>query len=388
MTIDPVDPKWPRPQAEGYNLDIAVLSTKGDNYDSYAPLGFESTFFSVAPVVVEGNIHAYFVGYWPEVDNHTLTRGLYFGVQRAVYDTTAERPHDAPRNWTRWHYNHTVDRVALTGNDSRLITFNQFHKPHVFHMWNVTIDRPEVTFTTIVDPGTMEVRNVIGHINPLHPLELSDKIWIPHRDDFRAGGITSATVYYPHRLLILGVTAVGTGTGEIVFLHIANLTERGRTKLPANYSDPKALVVDEETGHLYVAMNGGGAVLRIHIETGNITGYQRLPHYLGRAWKGHATRDHLYFVTNEQYGKVFRLWKENFCHKECPEFGWCEKGECVCQKELELRDGECRFRSAGAAESGKAGEAVLGVFFAIAFVAAVGGWYLVWKNKRQGYQAV
>jgi len=199
-------------------------------------------------------------------------------------------------------------------------------------------------------------------------------------------------MYYPYHTLILGIATPGIGTGAIAFVHTFNLTTRGVINLPGNYSDPKALVVDEFNGTLYVAMNGGGAILKIDIHTMTIVGYQNTPFYLARAWAGVATFEHVYFVTNEQHTKVFRVSKHDFCTKQCPEFGYCERGSCVCAPGFEMRSGTCQWQAMivekHVAQKEKTGEAVLGTFFALTFVAGAVGWFLVWKAKRQGYQAV
>jgi len=380
------------PYMFGYNLDIAVLSTKtgrNNDYDTYEPLGFEGTFFAVRPFVFNFDILGYFVGYYPKAWNETWN--LEFGVVRARYDLNAERPNQAPQNWTRWHYNYTVDKVAIS-NNTQFITYNEFYKPQIHHLWNVTTAHPNVTYTIVVDPGTHYVRTILGDFDPTVPLTLSNNFWHPTAGDWAHGTITTSKICWSERLLILGLRVAGQGTGAVVFLNIADLTEKGRVNLPTNYSDPKAIAVDEFSGHVYVAMNGGGAVIRIDSKTFNITGYQRVPRYLERAWDAIDTPQHVYFITNEQHSKVFRLHKTNLCETECSEFGYCHERKCVCGQGFDLSDGKCvwhtEYKDRETIKKDKGGLAALGVFFALSTVAAGAGWYLVWKSKRQGYQAV
>lgn len=89
---------------------------------------------------------------------------------------------------------------------------------------------------------------------------------------------------------------------------------------------------------------------------------------------------------------------------------YCKDSKCVCGEGFEMKDKECKYKElvrginyhlhAAYGESkhnfieiekekrNKGGEVALGIFFAIAFVAAVAGWYMVYRNKRSAYQAV
>jgi len=183
------------------------------------------------------------------------------------------------------------------------------------------------------------------------------------------------------------------GTGVIVFLNIANLTEHSFIQLPVNYSDPRALVVDELEGNLYVGMNGGGAILKINLYTQQITGYQNTPFYLDKIWAGLAAPDHVYFTTNEQHAKVFRVAKTDLCTNLCAGmFQYCKAGKCVCPPEFEMHNNQCRWPQLAHDEAvmkrEKGGEIALGIFFTIAVIAAAAGWYMVWKGKRGSYQTV
>lgn len=47
-----------------------------------------------------------------------------------------------------------------------------------------------------------------------------------------------------------------------------------------------------------------------------------LPFYLHRVWTGQAASAHIYFTTNEQHAKVFRVSKQDFCPAGCMMFGY------------------------------------------------------------------
>jgi len=376
----------------GYSLDIAVLTTKYIQYYQdyrFSPLSFAGSFFSVRPVIfpVAGDIVGYFAGLFP---NFTNPFQLQYGIVRARFNISGDLPSN---NFTQhWHFDPVAD-VAVVAPIAQLVTWNAYFKPMIHHMWNLSqAASPNTTFTVLIEPGTYWVSLILGDFNQSIPLTVSGYNWNPTHIGVYGGHISSSKIYWPYHSLILGISVDGVGTGAIVFVHTFNLTTRGVINLPANYSDPKALIVDEFNHTLYVAMNGGGAILRIDIPSMAITGYQNVPPYLTRAWSGQDTPDHLYFITNEQHTKVFRLSKLDFCTKQCPMFGYCERGSCQCSTGFQMKDGSCQWAEMvvekHSAEKDKAGEAVLGVFFALSFVAASVGWYLVWKSKRGSYSAV
>lgn len=293
---------------------------------------------------------------------------------------------------SHWTFNNVTD-VAVVDYYARFVAFNSYFKPMIHHLWNVSgAASPNTTYTVLVEPGTYWVDLILGDFDPTVPLTVSPLNWNPGHIGVFGGRITSSKVYYPLSLLILGIAVEGTGTGAIAFVNIFNLTTRGVINLPTNFSDPKALAVDEFNGTLYVGMNGGFAILRIDINSMAITGWQNLPPYLTRAWSAQVTFEHVYFLSNEQHTKVFRVGKQDFCTSQCPAFGYCHHGKCECGTGFQMVNNKCEWAALVVekhiAKKEKGGEAALGVFFALSFVAAAVGWFLVWKQKRGGYQAV
>jgi len=372
----------------GYALDVAFLTTKQGNFDRFVPIGYPGTFYAVRPLFFGDDILGYFAGFFP---NLTDPFQLHFGVVRARFNLTADTTNDP---YAHWHVNNVTD-VGIINARSSFTTFSAFFKPIIYHAWNITgASNPNITYTTVIDPGSLYIRNVLGNIDPTVPLTLDSAEWYPIRDGLnRSSTISSATYYYPYHNIILGIGTPGMGTGAIVFIHTFNLTNRGVLHLPANFSDPKALVIDEEAGVLYVGMNGGFAILKVWIHNMTLAGYANVPPYLARMWAGRVTPEHVYFVTNEQHTKVFRLNKLDFCAAPCSEFGYCHRGNCECNPGFQLvGDRHCEWqqiiKDREVEKKEKTGEAVLGVFFALALIAAGVGWFFVWKAKRGGYQPV
>jgi hypothetical protein len=393
----PVNPFFGRPFGAlgygGYELQVAVVSTATirnnprGRFFLERPLGMEGMFFSVhAYAFSPNNVIGYFAGFFPNASN---TAQLHFGLVRAhfnvSYFSNLVNITDTTPGWT---FNPTVD-VAVIFHTTQFITYNTDFKPLIFHAWNITTDSPNTTHIVVVDPATNAVTLTTGNIDPTVPLAVTGYSWAAY--GFPYVYISSAAIY--QGTLFVGVGVPGIGTGYIQVLHVANLTQRAPPiMLPTNYSDPKALVVDDREGILYVGMNGGASVLRFDARTYHLTGFQALPFYLHRTWSGIASPGHIYFVTNEQHSKVYRVAKTDFCSANCMEFGYCQAGVCVCNREFELQDGRCRWpeivHDREVIKKERDGEIALGFFFAISFVGAAVGWYFVWKNRRSAYTAV
>jgi len=388
-----------RTAVSGFQFEIAVVSTKliPDNPRGRIfveqPLGFEGTFYSVRLAGFDGSSamggHAYFAGFFPSNESTTT---LNFGVRRGWFNNSL---FDGNQSWNisnaAWSSTPGTDDAILY-NNAQLVTYSSEFKPILIHAWNITGYPANTTFLVVVDPYTNFANLITGNFNPAVPLNKTEYHYVPVFGSHQFGRIVSAVAWQD--LLFVGVSVDGQGTGWIDVLNIANLTKRAYILLPTNYSDPRALVLDwfdPTTPTLYVGPNGGWALLKIDINTLTIVGYQNLPYYLHRTWRGMTTPNHTYFITNEQNAKVYRLRKDDFCRTPCMENGYCEHGRCVCNQYTVQKGPKCEWKEIviekHIAHRDKGGEIALGIFFAIAVIAAAAGWYMVWKNRR-GYQAV
>jgi len=337
------------------------------------------------------NVIGYFCGFFPT--NFSTPWILNFGVRRAHFNTTLFNGNQA---WNTsndaWYFNRTVDDAVIYPN-AQLVTYNADFKPMLLHARNVTTTAPvNSTWLVVIDPYSNFATLIMGNYDPTVPLTVTGYSYVPVFGNYQFGNIVSAVVW--QQFLFVGVAVDGQGTGWLDVLYLANLTRRANSiMLPTNYSDPRALVLDyfDPNGTIYVGMNGGASVMRFSIPTLSFTGFQSLPYYLHRTWRGVATPGHVYFVTNEQHSKVYRMSKEDFCPQECMQFGYCYHGRCVCGPNLVQKGNTCQWKEVvvekNIASKEKGGEIALGIFFAISTIAAIAGWYMVWKNRR-GYQAV
>jgi len=208
---------------------------------------------------------------------------------------------------------------------------------------------------------------------------------------------TKANIY-------IGLATNGMGTGSVLTIGM-NPASIGpnwapippgtsMVTLPTNFSNPKAMAVDTDSGSLYVAPNGGSAIVRISLNNFLITGYQNLPEYLHRTWLAGEGGEHVYFATNEQHSKVFRVNKTDFCEKPCPYWGYCTNGKCVCGEFFAMLDGYCQPKSyvqeRNIYHRVHGGETALGILFMFAVIAAVAGWFMFWRTRRHtvSYQPV
>jgi hypothetical protein len=400
--IGPINALYARNRTHysGFQFEIAVITTKKipDNPRGRIfieqPLGFEGTFYSTRVVGIDiNNLIGYFVGFYP--GNYSTPWNLNFGVRRAHFNASLFGDDQLWNTTDRvWSFNHEVDEVAIYKN-AQLVTYNSDFKPWILHARNVSRTAPvNSTWVVIVDPYANMATLVMGNHDPTVPLTITDHSYVPihPRGSYIYGRIVSTAIFQD--ILFVGVAVDGQGTGWIDVLHLSNLSRVAEAiALPTNFSDPRALVLDynNTTPTLYVAPNGGNHLLKIDINSLTITGYQSLPHYLHRTWRGVATHEHVYFVTNEQHSKVYRIDKQDFCPSTCMQHGFCSKGRCVCGPNLVLKGKQCQWKELviekRIAHKEKGGEVALGIFFAIATVAAAAGWYMVWKSRR-GYQSV
>jgi hypothetical protein len=375
----------------GYELEIAAISNiGGQNIRFYmSPVGLDGTFFSVFPLSFPGSNEAviYLAGFWL---GGATNQTLQFGVYRAHFNITSYNLNPDFNNTNVVTFNPAVDAATVV-NISMFTAYNEFFKPFIFHMWNTTYGpTPNTTYTYIVDPASNTIFTVTGNVNPTIPLVYNRSQNFRHAH----GYFSSAQIYYAANYLIIGVGTWGMGTGSIIIFNLATFQVQYTINLPTNYSDPKALVVDEFEGALYVGMNGGGAVLRydLTMPNFNLTGSQNLPFYLHRVWAGLPTFEHVYFVTNEQHSKVFRVAKADFCLNQCNQYQFCKAGNCECNNPMVMKDGTCQWpeviKETNIAKRNKAGETALGILFMFSFIAAAAGWYMWYRTRRSSYQAV
>jgi len=244
------------------------------------------------------------------------------------------------------------------------------------------------TYTYVIEPYYAGVFLVKGSFDPTAPLQVVQTSQIFSRGLFGDFQVASATIYYAKELLVVGLAMPGKSAGWLATVHLSNISIHNFTALPANFSDPRALAIDETTGNLYIGFNGGPGIIRFNLNTYEQTGYQPLPFYLHRVWAGLAAPEHVYFVTNEQHSKIFRVYKDDFCTAHCPEFGYCHRGKCVCPEETDMQFGKCQWKGITKEKREHAGEVALGILFAFAFVGAASGWFMWFKTRRHAYQAV
>jgi hypothetical protein len=388
--VEPVGMNHIGAQLSGYELEIAVVSNvPGFVYPLryVAPIGLDGTFFAVQPLAFPWSDQAliYLAGFWLGPDGQTLQ----FGVYRAHFNMSSFINNPAPNNTQVVTFNTTVDAAPVVAN-AMYTAYNEYFKPFIFHLWNVSwSSNPNTTYTYVVDPAYNSIFTVVGNVDPTIPLT----VWTNQSFRHDHGYISSAQIYYPANLLLVGVGTWGMGTGEILVFNLATFTLQQTIQLPTNYSDPKALVIDEFEGALYVGMNGGGAILRYNLTTFNLTGSQNLPFYLHRVWAGLPTFEHVYFVTNEQHSKVFRVAKADFCAVPCNAFDqYCSAGQCVCIQGMVKEGNNCQWqpvvKETEIAKRNKAGETALGILFMFSFIAAAAGWYMWYRTRRSSYQAV
>jgi len=400
--IGPVNPIFARDRGaySGFQFEIAVVTTKVNQYNPRGrifveqPLGFEGTFYGVHVVSFDiWNTIGYFVGFFPP--NSSAPGVLNFGVRRAHFNTTlfdGNQPYNTSND--AWYFDSAIDDCVVYPN-AQLVTYNNDFRPMLLHARNITTNPPapvNSTYIVVVDPYTNYVTLLRANYDPKVPVTRTGFQYLPVFQNFQVGHVVSAVVW--DQLLFVGVAVDGIGTGWIDVLYLANLTRKANSiYLPANYSDPRALVLDffHPTPTIYIGMNGGRSILKFDIMSLKIVGYQTLPEYLHRTWRGQPTHEHLYFITNEQHSKVYRVSKRDFCPNECMAFGYCSKGQCVCGPNLVMKGNSCQWKEVvhekEVAKKDQGGEIALGIFFALATVAAGAGWYLVWKNRR-GYQSV
>jgi len=105
---------------------------------------------------------------------------------------------------------------------------------------------------------------------------------------------------------------------------------------------------------------------------------------------------HLYFTTYEPDAKLVRVPMNNFCSSFCGDNGYCSKGSCQCvdgyTKDPSSSTFGCVLNSIVSLEdkekSNQGATAALGVFLGFSLLAAIAGWGMWWKERKNTYVAV
>jgi len=295
--------------------------------------------------------------------NETVSQ-VAFGVVRLHMNL------NLPFAQRQFTFNYATYVVTLNYNTFSI--YNPHYKPQL-HYQNVT------NTLIVVDPATDNIYTVqVGPGNtPMSRTasQLVQKIGM---------SITSSLFHIDTNLLYVGYAAQGTGNGSVVSFSMAGIIVQHSIVFNGSLSNPRAIAIDEPTDTLYVGFNGGNAVLQLDYLL-NIKGYQRVPDYLTRLEGARVGVDHVYFITNEQHSKVVRVNKQDFCPANCPHWGYCQKGKCLCDPLLRMSSNGHQCVIPTETESDKGAATALGVLFALTFVVAVLGWILYWRARKGGY---
>jgi len=326
---------------------------------------------------------AYFAGFFLN------TTSFSFGVIRTYFTL----PLKSGINSVKYTFNPDVDVFPIY--DNKYTSFSETFKPTIHGLYN---QGPSgTTILVVIDPNTKFVYSVDTSTRAVTSVDLRS-----HEPNLVYDLVSSA--YDPFsQQLVIGLATSGFQPGLLFFFDFNNGAYPfvfpdpiggGPIMLPNNYSNPKAIAMDNQA--IYIGLNGYSEILRYNISTGAY-GYQRLPEFLHRSWDATVTWHHVYFVTYEQNSKVFRVSKEDFCSSPCPYWGYCQKGKCACYDGFELNKDKSQCVLIAAEKeiiyhkeyrTAHGGEVALGILFALTFIAAAAGWYLWWKGRRGAYQAV
>jgi len=281
-----------------------------------------------------------------------------------------------------FQYNHTGgDRVDLHGDG--FIAFDRTFKPWMFHSFTHN-------HLIVVDPASNSVYRISSPVNVTEPLSYNAT-----GGRFREWGqITGATYDRDNHTVYLGIQGWGTNSGRIVALDVVTMHVIKNYTLGWLESNPKSLSLDY-MGHLYVGLLGGHALLKINLHSWTTSGYSTLPPFLRNVYYVSAQFQHVYFITNEQHSKVARVANTNFCSSTCDDLvGHCNAGVCACPPNMQLGSDKRRCQSIpinpnNGGDKSHGGEVALGILFAIAFVAAAVGWFLIYRMKSgNGYSII
>lgn len=324
---------------------------------------------------------AYYAGFM--VSNNTIN----FVLVRTYYDLAFSFTN------VQFTFNPSVDVFTLYPN--QFTSFNEAYKPWV----HLLLASNGHNVTIVVDPNTQSIYSVdltTGFINSMNLVTTANNDTILYQ-------IVSTAYDFMSGKLVVGFATNGLQPGFISIFNLAASTPGANYTiplpglpiyLPGNYSNPKALALDNDA--VYIGLNGVGEALKYNLTTTAFT-YQRLPEFLHRSWSAIVRREHVYFSTYEQNSKVFRIHKQDFCDSPCPYWGYCSQAQCTCYEGFQFSSDKTQCVLTAAEKetiyekeykTAHGGEIALGILFALSFVAAAAGWFMWWRARHGAYQAV
>jgi len=317
----------------------------------------------------ENDTVVYLVGWVPNLQQQGYIK---FGVVRAHLNM------DGPFNTRGFYWNEETDVLPLYEDD-----YNPFHstfRPHLFLETFLNrlyvVDPSSLNIYSIFLPNsTTALMRVIGNYQLATSGYISGLAWSPFRNQ----------VY-------IGFAGIGFAPGKLLTVDLPNLRILNTFNFPEYYSVPAALT--EFNGTLYIGFTHGPGIISFNVNTYQIRGIQRTPHYLSTVYRAFdAGFDHVYFITHEQHSKVFRVNKHDFCDDVCPYNGYCLRGKCTCSTPWLLsKDLKACELPVGADKEHvvveKGAAVAMGVLFAVTVVVAAAGWFLWYKGKHSAYSAV
>jgi len=374
-------------------------------------------YYMMSAVTVDNSTTEQVVAYWVGWHQHpNASEGVNFTMIRTIVNT--KNALAKPPVFPVFQYNHTGgDRVYLHGED--YTAYSRDFKPWLFHS-------EKHYHIIVVDPVTNSIYKVFTPLNTNESLAYNEttgrfRLW-----GF-AGAITGATYDANNAHIYIGLSAWGTYPGRIIVIDMINMVAIKNYTLGLFESNPKSLSLDAYgpgavPTHLYVGLYGSWTILKISLATWNIT-ITTLPAWISNVYGVSFGNNYVYFITNEQHAKVGRVAVQNFCSTPCDGlFGYCNNSKCLCWAEYMqvAPDGRrCELKIAPtpgptplptifptippthfptqsptekptpapltpedkALEKDRSGEIALGILFAICFILAAAGWYLLWKAR-------
>jgi len=344
----------------------------------YGPNGIESHFNQVGytfyGLTVDhrsfADVRVYLAG-WYLAD---VTKSIEFVVVRLHLKLDANPP--------SWTWNQNLDKLVLYSDNYH--TYHSTFKPRLF----VDTSNHDVF---VVDPATETIYKIISPEDTTTPISSGGTVPLasPTR---RFSTLSGANWHYYSDMLYIGFAGSGEYNGTLLEVDLKNMKTTGRQhEFDFMYSNPRAIAGNGTD--IWIAFEGGPAVVRFNTAVWKVTGFAHLPTYLHQVFTAWDTGyDHIYFASYEQHSKVYRIAKTNFCANDCPFNGFCKDRTCACIDGYELSQGRCDIKHATNTVhdrwEDKAAETALGILFAFAFVAAVIGWAMFYRARKATYTRV